>query len=150
MFFYMLHSKLQIDMFSRNNGCKRTNISGEKDAFWVLNTVAIQRKGLELAMHDPNVKGIWKCLITTILEKIYLDKKLNVGSCSQYTIHNVFKNNTLQIIWNVHKLLKAMYWILHDSPARRDDNLQEDSVLKYSFCGLILYLILHLWLIILE
>ena len=27
--------------------------------------------------------------------------------------------------WNVHQLLKALYWILHDSLARRDEYMQE-------------------------
>ena len=46
-------------------------------------------------------------------------KTLNIGSCSQHIIHGAFQNGALSN-WNIDEILKAMYWILHDSPARRD------------------------------
>ena len=29
--------------------------------------------------------------------------------------------------WNVEKILKSIFWILHDSPARKDDYIREEQ-----------------------
>ena len=80
-------------------------------------------KFLQLTMDGPNVN--WKVLEKLDNHRIENDftKTLNIGSCSQHIIHGAFQNGAPSN-WNIDKILKAMYWILHDSPARRDDYMR--------------------------
>ena len=88
---------------------------------------------LQLAMDGPNVNWcVLEMLDDQRVEKD-LNKTLNIGSCSQHIIHGAFKYGVLQTDWGIHKLLKAMYWILHDSPARRDNYSREGST-KVCLC----------------
>ena len=55
----------------------------------------------------------------------YLNEKdipstIQIGSCNQHILHGALKTAMNQSAWSVDKILKALYWILHDSPARRD------------------------------
>ena len=82
---------------------------------------------LQLAMDGPNVNWcVLEMLDDQLVEKD-LNKILNIGSCSQHVIHSAFKDRVLQTDLGIHKLLKAMYWMLHDSLARRDDYSREGS-----------------------
>ena len=87
---------------------------------------------LQLAMDGPNINWcVLEMLDDQRVEKD-LNKTLNIGSCSQHIIHGAFKDGVLQTDWGIHKLLKAMYWILHDSHARRDDYSREGSTNIFS------------------
>ena len=79
-----------------------------------------EEKVLQLAVDEPNVN--WKVLEKLDNHRIENDftKTLIIGSCSQHIIHGAFQNDAPSN-WNIDKILKAMYWMLHDSPARRDD-----------------------------
>ena len=46
-------------------------------------------------------------------------KTLNVGSCPQHTVYGAFKTGATND-WDVHKILKSMFWLLHDSSADRN------------------------------
>ena len=46
-------------------------------------------------------------------------KTVNIGSCPQHTVHGAFKTGATND-WDVHKILKSMFWLLHDSPARKN------------------------------
>ena len=41
---------------------------------------------------------------------------VNIGSCPQHTVHGAFEAGTAND-WDVHKILKSMFCLLHDSPA---------------------------------
>ena len=41
---------------------------------------------------------------------------VNIGSCPQHTVHGAFEAGTTND-WDVHKILKSMFCLLHDSPA---------------------------------
>ena len=71
---------------------------------------------MQLATDVPDVN--WKVLEKLDNHRIENDftKTLNIGSCSQHIIHGAFQN--------IEKILKAIYWILHDSPTRRDDYMR--------------------------
>ena len=56
---------------------------------------------------------------------------MNIGSCAQHTISGSLKNGFQKSTWNMDKLLKSIFWILHDSPARRDVYLQEGNTDKF-------------------
>jgi len=44
---------------------------------------------------------------------------VNIGSCSLHVLHGAFKSGMEAASWDVGKVLKAIWQIFHDSPARR-------------------------------
>ena len=76
-----------------------------------------QENSLQLAMDGPNIN--WEVLQRTD-EMLLGDnhgKTVNIGSCPQYTVHGTFQTGATNN-WDVHKILKSMFSLLHDSPAR--------------------------------
>ena len=69
----------------------------------------------------------WKVLelFDEKLEFKDLPKTLNIGSCSQHSVHGALKTGMKKVDWNVEKILKSMFWILRDSPTRTDDYMRE-------------------------
>ena len=55
------------------------------------------------------------------LEESNLTKTINIGSCNQHTVHDALKVAATKTEWGIGKILKALFWILSDSPSRRDD-----------------------------
>ena len=53
-----------------------------------------------------------------------LPKTLNIGSCSQHSVHGALKMGMKRVDWNVEKIHKLMFWILHDS-TRNDYYMRE-------------------------
>ena len=74
---------------------------------------------LQLTMNGLNVN--WKVLKKTdeILVKNDYSKIINIGCCPQHTVHSAFKTGATND-WDAHKILKSMFWLLHDSPAHRN------------------------------
>ena len=48
---------------------------------------------------------------------------IDIGSCSLYIIHGAFKTGAESSGWNMKVILKGAFTILHDTPARREDNI---------------------------
>ena len=48
------------------------------------------------------------------------ERTVNIGSCAQHTVHGGFQTETSNASWNIDKILKGLFIILHDSPARRE------------------------------
>ena len=46
------------------------------------------------------------------------EKTVNIGSCAQHKVHVGLQTRTSNAGWNIDKILKAMFFILHDSPVR--------------------------------
>ena len=76
-------------------------------------------KFLQLAMDGPNVN--WKILRKTdeMLVGNNYSKTVNIGSCPQHTVHGTFETDATND-WDVHKIIKSMFSLLHDSPACRN------------------------------
>ena len=53
------------------------------------------------------------------------EQLLVIGSCSQHVLHGVFKNGVTITKWDLGKILKSMFHLLHDSPTRRDIFIRE-------------------------
>ena len=75
---------------------------------------------IQLSMDGPSV--YWN-----VLEKLddYLTNKdipetIYIGSCNQHILHGAFQTAVQSSGLNIDKVLKSMYWILHDSPAKRE------------------------------
>ena len=75
----------------------------------------------QISMDGPNMN--WKFFDCFINERKYeeLPSLINIGSCSLHVLNNTFKTGANATRWNLHKLMKACFQILHDSPARRED-----------------------------
>ena len=76
-----------------------------------------QENFLQLAMDGPNLN--WEVLKKTdeMLVKNDYSKTINIGRCPQRTVHGAFETGATND-WDVRKILKSMFWFLHDSPAR--------------------------------
>ena len=46
---------------------------------------------------------------------------LNIGSCGLHVVHGAFKTGAQSTGWNVDTLLRALYYLFADSPARREE-----------------------------
>ena len=54
-----------------------------------------------------------------------------------HVVHGSFKNGETSTQWGLKKVLKAAYYILHGSPARRDDynSISGSTVYPLNFCA---------------
>ena len=79
-------------------------------------------KNLKQILKDgPNVN--WKffeCFVNKG-ESEELPGLINAGSCNLHVLNNAFKTGANATSWNLHKLMKGSFQILHDSSARRED-----------------------------
>ena len=46
---------------------------------------------------------------------------LNLGSCSLHVVHGAFKTGAQKTGWNIDSLLRSLYNLFHDAPARAED-----------------------------
>ena len=70
-------------------------------------------------------------------EKDELPALINIGSCGLHGIHRAFKTGMEPTNWNFKKTLRGAFYILHDSPARREDYESVTGCSKYplNFCA---------------
>ena len=82
-------------------------------------------------MDGPAVN--WKVLelFDEKLESKDLPKALNIGSFSKHSVHGALKMGMKSVDWNVENILKSTLWILHDSPARKDDYMREGQTIVF-------------------
>ena len=94
-------------------------------------------KLLQVSMDGPNTN----LLFLKKLKKERIDNELNgiieKGSCSLHIVHGAYKTGAEKTDWNLHKVMKGSYFLLHDSPAWREDyvNLTGGSSYPLQFCG---------------
>ena len=99
--------------FERSNA---KNIENETHA--ALKPVS-EEKMIQLSMDGPNIN--WKVfdLLQSHREKAEWSPLLNLGSCSLYIVHGAFQTGSKATDWEIDKVVKAMWKIFNDSPARR-------------------------------
>ncbi|XP_041865027.1 uncharacterized protein LOC121654791 [Melanotaenia boesemani] len=88
---------------------------------------------LSVSMDGPNVN--FK-MLELLQNEFHGDAQLiSVGSCGLHTLHNAMKAGFTT--WHVDKLLRAMHYIFHNVPARREDytSTTGSSTFPRSFCG---------------
>ena len=44
----------------------------------------------------------------------------NIGSCGLHIVHGSFSREETKSGWSLEKFLKGVYYVLHNSPARRE------------------------------
>ena len=92
---------------------------------------------IQISMDGPNVN--WK-LFETLQSDLKTQSNvslLNVGSCGLHQVHEAFKNGSKASGWDVDKLLSSFYWIFKDTPARREDFVNETNSTEFplKFCN---------------
>jgi hypothetical protein len=93
---------------------------------------------VQIAMDGPNVN-------LKFLELFKEDRTrseepseiVDLGTCNLHNIHNAFKVGARATDWEVQKVLKAAYYTLHDTPARREDFILKTQCTDFPmfFCG---------------
>ena len=86
---------------------------------------------LQLAMDGPKVNWNVLSILNDKLESENFSKTIDIGSCAQHTIHGAFKDGFQKSSWKIDKLLKSIFWLLNDSPARRDVYLTEGNTITF-------------------
>ena len=90
-----------------------------------------KNKLLQLALDGPIVNWNVLDLLDDKLVSDNFSKTLNIGRSVQHTVDGSLKNGFQKSSWNMDKLLKSIFWILHDCPVRPDDYLQEGDTGKF-------------------
>ncbi|CAG5123146.1 unnamed protein product [Candidula unifasciata] len=76
-----------------------------------------------------------------LLGENYGTELLNVGSCGLHKVHDACKTAMVAAGWGLEKVLKSMYRLLEDTPARREDYFKTSQCTQapLKFCA-------HRWL----
>lgn len=99
------------------------------------------QKLLQISMDGPNVNlKVFKDL-NSEFESNQLCQLVNIGTCGLHVLHNAFKDGMKASGWELGSLLKSVFYLFQESPARREDffKITESTNLPLQFCG-------HRWL----
>ena len=71
-------------------------------------------------MDGPNVN--WS-FYSKVMEEIFGNtvKAVDIGSCGLHVVHNSFRAGFEAAQWNLNSFLTSLYFLFHDTPARRED-----------------------------
>ena len=59
-----------------------------------------------------------------------LPQPINTGSCGLHIIHGAFKTGAVARGWHIDNLLKSLWYLFSDSPAKREDYMKVSTVKK--------------------
>ena len=92
---------------------------------------------VQISMDGPNTNLKLLSEVQNERQKNKLSSHINIGSCNLHLIHGAFKTSSEKSSWNLHKILKGAFKLLHDSLARRGDyfNLTGSDKYPLQFCG---------------
>ena len=82
------------------------------------------RKILQLSMDGPNVNSKFLEIINKKLQTTYSKILLNLGSCGLHASHSSIMTGHDAADWSVQQVVKGMYDLFKQSPARRADYLE--------------------------
>ena len=94
---------------------------------------------IHFSMDGPNMS--WKFFDSFCSARAQTDPGLphllNVGSCGLHVVHGAFKFGVTATGWKLDSLLRSLYYMFSDSPARREEyeTLAGSSTWPLSFCG---------------
>ena len=80
-----------------------------------------RKRMLQLSMDGPNVNWKFHDLVDSQIRKDNGTSLLNIGSCGLHIVHGAFKHGVAASSWSVDEFLTSLYWLFHDTPARRED-----------------------------
>ena len=98
-----------------------------------------QQKMIQVSMDGPNVNKIfYKDLIS---EREVSDPDLpfliDLGTCGLHVGHGAFRTGFEKTEWKIDRLLKSLWYLFNESPARREDytRITGSSTFPLQFCG---------------
>jgi len=96
-------------------------------------------KLLQISMDGPNVnKKFYKDFCNDITENnINSGVLLDIGTCVLHSVHNSYKGAIVSTEFNIDSILTSLWWVFHDSPARRQDykSLNPGASFPLKFCS---------------
>ena len=97
------------------------------------------RKLLQISMDGPRVNWKLLSLLCEDREKDDADlpKLLNIGSCGLHIVHGAFYTGCRATDWNIDGILRALYYLFEDSPAKREDytSITDSTIFPLNFCA---------------
>ena len=124
-------SLLQFKVYTKTNA---VNIKEE-----LLNTIKDFDMGkfIHLGMDGPSTNWNVLDLINDHQVANGFQKTLDIGSCSLHILHGAFQTGIMKPGWEIGKILKALYKIFNESPARCNVYLHEGTseVFPMKFCS---------------
>lgn len=98
---------------------------------------------LQLSMDGPRTNWNVLELLNNQRSVSEVPLLIDIGSCGLHVIHGAFRTGVEATTWNIKKVLKAMWQIFADSPARRDiyirETKSEEFPLRYIYMENSLY-----------
>ena len=94
-------------------------------------------KLIQISMDCPNSNLEFLTEIKKLRIKDELAYLIDIGCCNLQAIHGAFKTGSKSSNWNLHKMLKWSFTLLHDTPACQDDYFSMTGSSEYplQFCG---------------
>ena len=81
-------------------------------------------KIIQISMDGPTVNWCFYGEVVKNREEMELHQLINIGDCGLHIIHGSFNTVIIEVTdWNIKVTVKSAFWILHDSLARRADNI---------------------------
>ena len=97
------------------------------------------KKMIQISMDGPNVNLKFYEDYVTERETIHPEAHvlLDIGSCSLHVVHGAFKTAFEESGWKLGKLLRSLWYLFKDSPARREDYMDFTGSNEFplQFCG---------------
>ena len=92
---------------------------------------------LQISVDGPSVNRAFLKEIEKHREQEELPQLINIGSCCLHIIRGAFQTGATTTCWNIKGTLKAIYKLLHDSPARRANyiSVTGSTLFPFSFCA---------------
>ena len=99
-------------------------------------------KMIQVSMDGPSINLKFLEYLCNLRESKGLTGLTDIGVCQLHAMYGGFQTGAVKSAWNVHKILKAVWQILHDSPARRDDYISVTGSSSFIFQGSLLFQLL--------
>ena len=96
-------------------------------------------KLVQISMDGPNSNLKFLNEMKKLITEHEIASLNDIGSCNLHVIHGALKTGSECCGWNLHKIFKGVFALLHDTPARRGDRFNltgssEEYLLQ--FCGI--------------
>jgi len=95
------------------------------------------RRNIQISSDGPNVNLKFLELVNEGRCTAELPTLLNIGTCGLHTVHGSLKAGVKSTDWSTGKILKSLWKLLDESPARREkyESITETNVYPLPYCG---------------
>ena len=92
-------------------------------------------KMIQVSMDRPSVNLKFLESLCNLRESERLPGLIDIDLCQLHAMHGAFQTGAVKSKWNIHKTLKAVWQILHDSAARSCDYISVTGSTSFLFKG---------------